>query len=154
MKKLNHIQLFETFQDSEMGKVYATCFQGDSYACVGILNEEQRKKLQDAIDEVYSEDIQWARLDSVDVTEMGYVLNDVNGDFKAMPKSTNTDDYAYYIKKDGKMPENRTINYEAVNDEDRLFELVEGALLSIDHHGYPELLSVEEFIRTYITGGF
>jgi len=146
MKKLNHIQLFETFQDSEMMKVYATCFQGDGYVGVGILNEEEEKKLQDAIDEVSSDIL---HIDTVDVTGMGYVLHDMNGEFMAMPKSTNTDDYVYYIKKDGKIPKDRTIFYEGIDDA-RLFELVEGALLSINHHGVPDLLSVDEFISEYI----
>jgi hypothetical protein len=46
------------------------------------------------------------------------------------------------------------MNYDhsTVNQEDRLFDLVEGALLHIDHHGHSELISVDELIRKYIKG--
>lgn len=148
MKKLNHIELFEAFNpEMDTRRVYATCYQGDSSAAVGILNKAQRKKLQDAVSLVNSKlSAPILRLETVDVTGMGYVVHDIDGEFMAMPKSTNPDDYAYYINRDGKMPEDRTVNRQFVNEYDRLFELVEGSLLTYNHHSETELISVDEFI--------
>ena len=151
--KLKHVKLFESFQDSEMGKVYATCFQGDSYVGVGILTKEENKKLQDALNKLHSDpyfkdlDVDLERIELVDVTGMGYILHDSQGAFIAMPKSTNTDDYEYYINKDGNMPLDSDMTG---NVEDRLFDLVEGSLLAYDHDTRTERVSVDKFIKVWM----
>ena len=149
MKQLNHVKLFEDFSSSE--KEYATCFQGDAFAAVGILNPEQRNELQSALDRAISENpdlSDYLSIKYVDVTGMGYIEHDEYGKFTAMPMGTNTSDYAMYITKDGELPGVVTDSY--MNDESRLFELVRGKMLSIDHHSATEILPVREFIDTYL----
>jgi hypothetical protein len=76
-----HIKLFENFQGS-MEKVYATCFQGDACVGIGILDEDQQRVLQDALDRLISEhpDFTEVRIEKVDVTEwvMCYTMRMVN----------------------------------------------------------------------------
>lgn len=127
--------------------MYATCIQGDAYEAVGILNETEIKKIQDGYSKLKKSF--WhipERIEFVDVTGMGYVLHDVMGDFIGMPKSTNPDNYVYYIDKDGNIPFDKT----PTNEEDRLFDLVEGNLLVIDYYGHSELISVDDFIEKYL----
>lgn len=155
---MKHIKLYENFGNMGMkpfqnsSEVYATCFQGDSYAAVGILNQQETQKLKDAIN-TYNKEFGDApedsvlRLELVDVTGMGYILHDNNGEFTAMPNSTNPDDYAFFITADGNNP-NMHSTYK--NEEERLFEIPEGKLAVIDHHGHTELLSVDEFLEKYV----
>ena len=155
---MKHIKLYENFGREGMqpfqnsGKVYATCFQGDAYAAVGILNQQETQKLKDAIN-TYNKEFGYAPKDSVlqlklvDVTGMGYILHDEMGDFIAMPKSTNPDDYLYFITADGTIPYKHSSNE---NNEERLFEIPEGKLAVIDHHGHTELLSVNAFLQEYM----
>jgi hypothetical protein len=140
-----HIKLFENFQGS-MEKVYATCFQGDACVGIGILDEDQQRVLQDALDRLISEhpDFTEVRIEKVDVTGMGYVLHDENGEFTALPGVTNPLDYGYYIKGDGTLEEGND------DDNSRIFDLVKGRMLSIDHHSNTELLTVPKFIINYI----
>jgi len=150
---MKYVKLFEAFttSGSGMGKVYATCFQGDAFAGVGIIDESQQEELQNAVNKALSEypDLgEYLRIDKVDVTGMGYILHTPNGEFKAMPTSTNTEDYLYYIMEDGDYG-NRSI-HEFPDSDSRLFSLVEGQMLSIDHHGHTKLSSVAEFIRKNI----
>jgi hypothetical protein len=147
--KLNHVKLFEDFSNGE--KVYATCFQGDAYAAVGILSPEQRNELQSAFDRALSEDpdlANYLRIEDVDVTGMGYIEHDEYGKFIPMPMGTNTSDYASHITKDGELGSDGYGSY--MNDESRLFELVRGKMLSIDHHSAIEILPVREFIDTHL----
>ena len=151
---MKHIKLYENFGNMGMkpfqnlGKVYATCFQGDAYAAVGILNQQETQKLKAAINK-FDKESGYApgdvlRLELVDVTGMGYILHDEMGSFIAMPKSTNPDDYFYFITADGTIPYKHSSNE---NNEERLFEIPEGKLAVIDHHGHTELLSVDEFLE-------
>lgn len=144
---MKHIKLFENFTGS-MGKEYATCFQGEAYAAVGILDEGQQMELQDALDRALSEapDLsEYLRIEKVDVTGMSYVLHDQNGEFTALPGVTNPLDYEYHIKGDGTLD-------PSGNDDDnsRLFDLVKGKMLFIDHQSSTELLTVGEFIDMYL----
>jgi hypothetical protein len=149
---MKHLELFEDFGSSQgMGKEYATCFQGDAYVAVGIIDEAQREKLQSAMDAVASKfpgTEEYLKMFDVDVTGKGYVLHDADGEFVAMPNSTNTEDYAYYIAKDGGLGNDEMNSFR--DEESRLFDLVKGELLCIDHHGHSELMPVDKFIRTYI----
>jgi|688.fasta_scaffold283892_2 hypothetical protein len=152
---MKHLRLFENFGPTQRsGRRYATCFQGDAYAAVGIIDEVQKEKLQSAIDRLAAEfpgTEDELKIFDVDVTGMGYVIHDENGEFEAVPNSTNTEDYAYYIAKDGRLGnENNGSDSFQVYEEARLFDLVEGKLLCIDHHGHTELMGVDEFIKTYI----
>jgi len=145
---MKHVKLFENFRSEGDGRIYATCFQGDAYVGVGILNKEEVQKLQDALERLnaisdagdYQEYI-----DFVDVTGMGYVLHNSEGEFKAMPKSTNPDDYMFSIDKDGNFPYN-----EDGDIENSLFALVDGKLLVMDHQSDTELVSVDKFIKIYM----
>ena len=154
---MKHIKLYENFGNMGMqpfqnsGKVYATCFQGDAFVTVGILNQQETQKLKDAINK-YNKEFGDApddvlRLELVDVTGMKYVLHDNNGEFKAMPHSTNPNDYDYFVRADGEMPFNSDPN---ADDMSRLFDLVEGEMLVIDHHSHTELISVDELIERYL----
>jgi hypothetical protein len=78
---------------------------------------------------------------------MKYVKHDTNGEFTAMPSSTNPNDYDYYVRADGGMPMNYNPN---ADDTSRLFDLVEGMMLVIDHHSHTQLISVDEFIEKYL----
>jgi len=151
---MKHLRLFENFGPTQRsGRRYATCFQGDAYAAVGIIDEVQKEKLQSAIDSLgaeFPDTEEYLRLTDVDVTGMGYVIHDENGEFEAVPNSTNTEDYAYYIAKDGRLGNGNSSDSFQVYEEARLFDLVEGKLLCIDHHGHTALMSVDEFIKTYI----
>lgn len=146
---MKHVKLFEQFSNDT--KQYATCFQGDAYAAVGILDESQQKELQDALDraiEADPENIDYLKIENIDVAGMGYVKHDENGNFTAMPMETNTSDYAYHITKGGESP--GIIDNEYANNTDRLFELVEGQMLVMDHHAHTEILPVGEFINKYL----
>jgi hypothetical protein len=150
---MKHIKIFEDFGSPQSsGRRYATCYQGDAEAAVGIIDEAQREKLQSAIDRLAAK---WPgtedqlKISVVDVTGMGYVMHDENGEFVAVPNSTNTEDYAYYVAKDGRLGNENSDSFQ-VYEEARLFDLVEGELLCIDHHGHAALMGVDEFIKTYI----
>ena len=146
---MKHIKLFESFPGS--GKVYATCFQGDAYAAVGIIDEYQREELQNAIDSLISEDPylgEYLKMINLDVTGMSYVLHTADGEFIAMPSRTNTEDYAYYVNENGELGNRGITSFR--DEESRLFDLVEGKMISIDSNSNTELLTVNEFIRTYI----
>ena len=143
---MKHIKLFEAF--GQMGRV-ATCFQGDAYAAVGILNESQERELQEALDAVvleFPELSEYLSISKLDVSGMEYVSQDANGEFVAMPAGTDPLEYAFHVKGDG------TVEDGDDYDTSRLFDLVDGKMLFIDHHGSADLLTVGEFIRKYITG--
>jgi hypothetical protein len=153
---MKHVKLYENFGRGGMqpfqnsGKVYATCFQGDSFAAVGILNEQEKQKFLDACEKnkgtLFSPpDI--ASVHFVDVKGMKYVLHDTNGEFTAMPHSTNPNDYDYFVRADGEMPFNSNPN---ADDTSRLFDLVEGKMLVIDVYSSTELLTANEFIEKYL----
>lgn len=147
---MKHIELYENFGNMGMkpfqnsGRVYAACVQGDSFAAVGILDDKETQRLKRGIS-ILEEPEMGLRL--VDVTGMGYILHDEMGDFIAMPKSTNPDDYFYFITADGTIPYKHSSNE---NNEERLFEIPEGKLAVIDHHGHTELLSVNAFLQEYM----
>ena len=141
---MKHIKLFESF--GQMGRV-ATCFQGDAYAAVGILNESQQRELQEALDALVLEFpnlSEYLSIFKVDVSGMEYVSQDENGEFVAMPAGTDPLEYGFHIKGDG------TVEDGDDYDMSRLFDLVDGKMLSIDHHGNAELFTVGEFIKVMI----
>ena len=150
---MKHLKIFEDFSSPQSsGRRYATCYQGDAEVAVGIIDEVQKGKLQSAIDRLASKfpgSEEQLKISVVDVTGMGYVMHDENGNFEAVPNRTNTEDYAYYVAKDGQMG-NPGVRDFRFYEEARLFDLVEGEMLCIDHHGHSSLMSVDEFIQTYI----
>lgn len=160
---MKHIKLFEAWDQEDMNyrgftpgeRKFATCFQGDAYAAVGILDDTQHDELQGYLNAIIAKypglsDI--SRIERIDVTGMEYVLHDVNGEFTALPAGAESEkNYLFHIGKSG---ENIGVeskeDYSMNNYDDRLFDLIEGALLSIDHHGYTERISVGEFAEKYI----
>jgi hypothetical protein len=149
---MKHIELYENFGNMGMkpfqnsGRVYATCYDhGDSLVAIGILDRQELLKLKDYLE--YANNSQ-DDLTFLDVTGMGYILHDVMGAFKAMPKSTNPDDYIYFITADGNLSNHYS---DSRNDEDRLFEIPrEGKLLVYGMHGQTDLVSVNEFAKKYL----
>lgn len=150
---MKHIKLYENFGRTGMrpfqnsGRVYATCYfdHGDSLVAIGILDKQEIQKLKDYLEYAGESPDD---LTFLDVTGMGYILHDVMGAFKAMPKSTNPDDYINFIIADGNLSNHYT---DSRNDEDRLFEIPrEGKLLVYGMYGDTDLVSVNEFARKYL----
>jgi hypothetical protein len=158
---MKHVRLFENWMESEdmndggFGsgeRKFATCVQGDAYVAVGILDDAQHEELQGHYDDFVAKHPDYAmylRIEKIDVTDMEYVLHDANGRFKALPAGAVTEkNYLFHISKSGR---NIGVDSDDPNndDESRLFDLIEGALLAIDHHGVSERVSVSEFERKY-----
>jgi hypothetical protein len=131
---------------------FATCFTGDAYGAVGILNKSQQDELRAGMDAViskYPNLADYLSITEVDVTGMKYVLNDASGNWSALPAETDTENYLYHIDRSG-----RSVGSDsAENIDERLFDLVKGSLLTFDHHGATEKISVTEFLEKYVGVG-
>jgi hypothetical protein len=135
---------------------FATCVLGDSYSAVGILDDAQHEELQNYFDAALAKmpDFDMFRyyfsVKRINVTGMEYVLADVNGEFTALPAGAETErNYTYHISKSGRNI--GVLSNDPNSDiESRLFDLIEGELLVMDHHGVPERVSVSEFKRRYV----
>ena len=148
---MKHVKLFEDFTEV---KRIATCFQGDSYAAVGIISEDERNLLQSAVDKFDAKHPTYRgmlRVELVDVTGMGYVKHDVDGGFSAMSFDTDPSKYMFNVSAEGG---SGSVEHEYEDQESRLFNIVEGEMLVIDHHGHSNVVSAQELIHNYLGGDY
>jgi hypothetical protein len=79
------------------------------------------------------------------------VKHNINGDFSAMPFDTDTSKYAFNVSAEGT---SGSVEQEYEDTESRLFNIVEGEMLVIDHHGHSDVVSAQELIHNYLGGDY
>jgi len=148
----------ETFRDDEpfepesIGRPgqFAVCVQGDASAAVGLVGEEGYQKIKRAIEAGeskypgFSGDV---AVYKIPVDGMAYIVHDINGDWEALPEDTDPYEYLYRINSRGLSDSEDHDSRGYDNEEDRIFTLVDGKMIEIDHHSNTICGTVDQYIN-------
>lgn len=117
---MKHIKLFENFlneSNSFYSYKYATCLQTDAIIAIGVLNQQDREKIQDSFNqhlyfqninnEIYGREDDFLRLVDIDISRASYILytqkkgNSKENEFIALPPDTDPYDYEMFVDENG-----------------------------------------------------
>ena len=139
------------FEPESIGRPgqFAVCVQGDSSAAVGLVGEEGYQKIKRAIEageSKYPGFSDGVAVYKIPVDGMAYIVHDINGDWEALPEDTDPYEYSYRINSKGLSYsfDHDSRGYD--NEEDRIFTLVDGKIISIDHHSNTLCGTVDQYI--------
>lgn len=160
---MKHVKLFENWMDSERmpdegfaseESQFATCYLGDAFVAVGILNPAQENELQSYLDSIVERNPDpdlgpYSKTEKIDVTGMGHIICDEYGKFTAVPFGADREThYVFHIDKNGRGigedKDGENVDYDSI-----LFDLVKGAML-VQHANGSEKLSVRELVQNYV----
>ena len=171
---MKHLKLFENFINESGGFAnykYATCLQTDAIAAIGVLNQQDRKKIQDSYNQhvflqnidndLYGTQYDYLKLVDIDISNASYILyrrkegNRDENEFIALPPGTDPYDYEMFVDEDG---ETHFSDESSKPYHGGVFELVRDKMIVHNLYSYAmaeeghlkkEVMSVSEFMNTY-----